>query len=314
MSWIVLSLVSAASYGTIAVIDKRLLDRHMPSLSSYFLWVGMATLIYGVVFLGMSGFPAGVSPVRIAVGAVSGLCWGGAIAMMFWGFKLQEVSRASAMLVTFPVFVALFASLFLGEFLAYGQWLAIGVVVFGALLISVSEPVRTISMKMNKYWKIGRPRQGNRIRFTLAFPVLLASSLLTAGGHLTGKYALQELSVPMVTSMGFFGTAFVLAMFWRPKAFREIRQVVRSKEALLLLLISEGILIPIAVTSMIAATKLGPISLVATIAGTRPIFVFVYSIILSLPGIQLLNETLDRRTLAVKFASVAMIFTGIMAL
>lgn len=309
-----MSLVSAAAYGTIAVMDKRLLDRHMPSLSSYFLWVGMATLIYGVVFLGISGFPAGVSATRIAVGALSGLCWGGAIAMMFWGFKLQEVSRASATLFTFPVFVALFASLFLGETLGYGQWLAIGVVVFGALLISVTAPTRKIFAKVNKYWDTKESVPRHRVRLTIAFPILIGSSLLTAGGHLTGKYALQELSVPMVTSMGFFGTAFVLAIFWRPKAFREIRQVVRSKEALLLLLLSEGILVPIAVTSMIAATKLGPISLVATIAGTRPIFVFFYSTVLSLPAIHLLNETLDRRTLVVKLASVAMIITGIMSL
>lgn len=314
MAWIILSLVSAAAYGTIAVMDKRLLDRHMPSLSSYFLWVGMATLIYGVVFLGISGFPAGVSATRIAVGALSGLCWGGAIAMMFWGFKLQEVSRASATLFTFPVFVALFASLFLGETLGYGQWLAIGVVVFGALLISVTAPTRKIFAKVNKYWDTKESAPRHRVRLTIAFPILIGSSLLTAGGHLTGKYALQELSVPMVTSMGFFGTALVLAIFWRPKAFREIRQVVRSKEALLLLLLSEGILVPIAVTSMIAATKLGPISLVATIAGTRPIFVFFYSTVLSLPAIHLLNETLDRRTLVVKLASVAMIITGIMSL
>ena len=270
--------------------------------------------MYGFVYLGLSEFPAGVSPTRIAVGVVSGLCWGGAIAMMFWGFKLQEVSRASALLFTFPVFVALFASLFLGESLGYGQWLAIGVVVFGALLISVTEPAKSIFEKVNRYWKTDGSSTGSQIRFTLAFPVLIGSSLLTAGGHLTGKYALQELSVPMVTSMGFFGTAFVLAIFWRPRAFREIRQVVRSKEALLLLLLSEGILVPIAVTSMIAATKLGPISLVATIAGTRPIFVFLYSTVLSLPSIRLLNETLDRRTLVVKLASAGMIIMGIMSL
>ncbi|MDA1228855.1 MAG: DMT family transporter [Chloroflexi bacterium] len=309
-----LSLISAAAYGTVAVMDKRLLDKHMPSLSSYFLWVGLATLIYGFVYLGFSDFPVGVSATRIAVGALSGLCWGGAIAMMFWGFKLQEVSRASALLFTFPVFVALFASLFLGESLGYGRWLAIGVVVFGALLISVAEPTNSIFEKVNRYWKLGEPKSKSQIRFTLAFPVLIGSSLLTAGGHLTGKYALQELSIPMVTSMGFFGTAFVLALFWRPRAFREIKQVVRSKEALLLLLLSEGILVPIAVTSMIAATKLGPISLVATIAGTRPIFVFFYSTVLSLPSIRLLNETLDRRTLVVKVASVGMIIIGILSL
>lgn len=314
MVWIVLSLISAASYGTIAVIDKRLLDRHMPSLSSYFLWVGMATLTYGLLFLGLSEFPIGVSTTRIAIGALSGLCWGGAIAMMFWGFKLQEVSRASAMLFTFPVFVALFASLFLGESLLYGQWLAIGVVVFGALLISVAEPGKSIFMKVNSYWKSEGLTKRNKIRLTAAFPILIGSSLLTAGGHLTGKYALQELSVSTVTSMGFLGTALVLAMFWRPKAFREVKQVLRSKEAILLLLMSEVILVPIAVTTMIAATKLGPISLVATIAGTRPIFVFFYSTILSLPAIRLLNETLDRRTLVIKLASMAMIIMGIMSL
>ena len=68
--------------------------------------------------------------------------------------------------------------------------------------------------------------------------------------------------------------------------YTQLIQVMSRKEALLLMILSEGILVPIAVVSMIAAIKLGPVSLVATIAGTRPIFVLLYSTSLSVPGIR----------------------------
>ena len=66
------------------------------------------------------------------------------------------------------------------------------------------------------------------------------------------------------------------------------------------------------------AIDLGPISLVATAMSSRPLFVFMMSIGLSLPkGVsrwKLLNEQLDRRTLAVKLVSTAMIVVGISAI
>ena len=153
-----------------AVIDKRLIDRYMPSMGSYYVWVGIGVLVYGVAFLFVEGKPDFSHGSHVAVGAISGLAWGGAVAMMFLGFKMQEVSRASAMVFTFPAFVAIFAVVFLNEALDALQWLAICVVVMGASLISMTGSVNTGWNKLTK-----------------VLPILLMASLLTAVGHLTAK-------------------------------------------------------------------------------------------------------------------------------
>ena len=80
------------------------------------------------------------------------------------------------------------------------------------------------------------------------------------------------------------------------------------------MLLAEGVLAPIALVALIFATKLGPVSLVATIAGTHPIFVVFYTAVLSMPGLRIMNESLDRGTLAVKVASVALIIGGVASL
>ena len=294
--WMLLALLNSAVFAGIAVIDKRLIDRYMPSLTSYYVWIGIAMLIYGAVFMAIGGIPGTENLWHTTVAALSGLAWGAALAMSFLGYKLQEVSRASAMVFTFPVYVALFAVFFMGETLVPLQWIAIMVVVSGGVLISMTGPA------------------SGRAKLTKIIPVLLCASLLIATGHLTAKYALQEVSVSLVTSLHFWGVAVVLLCFWRRDTIPNLRRALGHKEALVLMLIAEGVLVPIALLAQIFATKLGPVSLVATITGTHPIFVVFYTAVLSMPGLRIMNESLDRGTLVVKSASVALIVGGIVSL
>ena len=278
-------------------MDKRLIDRYLPSLSSYFVWIGLSVFVYGFVFFAVGGMPASGDIRHVLISALSGLTWGGAMVLLFLGYRMQEVSRASAVVFAFPVFVALMAAFFLDEHLTPIQWAAMILVVGGAVLISLNGAGRTSGKVLAK-----------------AFPVLIAASLLTALGHITGKYALQEISVWTVTSFRFFGMAAVLAFFWRRDSIAHLSRAMRSREALVLLVVAEVILVPVAILLMITATKLGPVSLVATVTGTRPIFILIYSTVLSLPSLKVLNESLDSRSLTVKLVSVLMIIGGIVSL
>ena len=133
--WVALS--SAGILGFVTVLDKRLASYNMPSLPAFYAGVSVSLLAYGTIALVVTGIPSDVSIKALAYGAVSGLCWGGALAMMFWGYKLEEVSRCSAIIHTFPVFVAVMGVAFLGETLSVGQWVGIFTVVGGAFLISI---------------------------------------------------------------------------------------------------------------------------------------------------------------------------------
>ena len=291
------ALLSAATLGMVTVLDKRLASKDMPSLAAFYMGTLISLFGYATVALAISGIPDNISMDRLMAAIASGLFWGGALAMMFLGYKFEEASRASAIIHTFPVFVAVLAVAVLGETLIAGQWIAIISVVAGAFIISL------------------RPTDGGGIvRLTRAFPILIGASLFTALALLTGKYALEELPVWFVDSLRSYGMVVVFVFLWRPGAFGELFRAVRNWRTFLLLFLAEFSLAPLAVLLNVAAISLGPVSLVATLTATRPIFVFVYGTILSMPALKLLDEPLDRTTLAVKLVAIIMVVGGIVAL
>ena len=291
------ALTSASILGLVTVLDKRLASYNLPSLPSFYAGVSVSLFGYGTLALALTGIPADASTGALILSGVSGLCWGGALAMMFWGYKLEEVSRCSAIIHTFPVFVAIMGVAFLGETLSLGQWAGILVVVSGAFLISV--------------WG---SRGGVGIRFNRALPILLGASGLTALGLVLGKQALEELPVWFVFSMRNYGMGVVFIILWRPGAWGELFRSMRDWRTALLLVGAEFLLAPFAVWLNVAAISLGPVSLVSTATATRPLFVFFFSTLFSTRALHLLDEPLEPKTLAVKLVAVGMVLVGIVAL
>lgn len=295
--YIWVALASAATFGMVTVLDKRLVSNNMPSLAAFYMGTLISLVGYATVVLALTGIPENAATDRLMAAGASGLCWGGALGMMFWGYKYEEASRASAIIHTFPVFVAILAVTVLGETLVAGQWVAIIVVVAGAF---------TISLRTSNGGKI--------LRLTRAFPILVGASMFTALALLTGKYALEELSVWLVFSLRNYGMVVVFVFLWRPGAFGELFRAVRNWRTMLLLLLAEYSLAPLAVVLNVTATSLGPVSLVSTLTATRPVFVFIFGSILSVPALRLLDEPLDRPTLLVKLTAIIMVVSGIAAL
>ncbi len=105
--------------------------------------------------------------------------------------------------------------------------------------------------------------------------------------------------------------AGIVALSWRPSLNVELRTVARDAKAMGVLFIAEGIAAPIAGLMFVIAVSLGPISLVSTTTAARPLFVLALSALLSTPAWNLLNEPLDRETLGLKVAAVALIVGGV---
>ncbi len=291
------ALLSAGTLGMVTALDKRLASYSMPSLGAFYAGSCIPLLVIGGGVLAVAGLPAGSDMVRVLTAGLSGLLWGGALSMMFWGYKLEEASRASAIIHTFPVFVAILGVVFLGETLSAGQWAAIVTVVAGASTISL--------------WGSGG---GMFIRLNRSLPILLGASGLTALGLVTSKYALEELPVGLVFGLRNLGMGLVMVSLTRPRDFRMLGTAVRDWRTALTLFLAEYSLAPLAVVLNVTAISLAPVSLVATVTATRPIFVFIYSTLFSTAAIGLLHEPLDRSTLAVKLAAIVMVVGGIAAL
>ena len=297
MDWTILGILGAATFAVVSVLDKRLISVSLPSLSSYYLWTGTGRFLWGALLPIVAGFGINDYGWHFAAAIVAGLIWGAALALMALGFRLEEASRVTAVTHSFPVISAFLAVIFLDESLGPVQWVAIVVVVFGAIMVSLR----------------GGPSQGLLPRLNRAFPVIVASAVCYALSFFLAKYAVEEVSVWTLFSIRQLGMAAVFLVLGR-NAWREVPLVVRSRSALGLMLVTEFFLAHIALIFTLLAIEGGPVSVVSTLAGTRPLFVFLYTILLSASWWRFVDEPLDRSVLVVKLASIFMIVGGVAAL
>ena len=297
MDWIFLSLASAATFAVVSVLDKFILMRHAPSATTFTVLLGLLQLPAAAV-MALFSPPELPSTAPWVAAYASGICWGAALVLMFQVMSRHEVSRVLPVIATSPVYVAIMAMAFLDEALTLPHWIAIVVTVSGAFLIS-TRPVRGSVIIV-----LGR-----------SLAVLLVASVVLAGGQLLSKIALEELSLTSMFPLRSMGLATAcVALAVRPSFFVETRAMFSNITSGSLMVVTEGVIAPIAAVITMWAIMLGPVSLVVTLTSSRPLFVFLLSAILSTKLLPLLGEPLDRATLFMKAVSIAMTVAGVVTI
>jgi len=97
----------------------------------------------------------------------------------------------------------------------------------------------------------------------------------------------------------------------RPSTARHMAASVRRVPAMAMVFAAEMVMFPVAVLMFVRATDLGPVALVSTVFGTIPVWVLIFSTALSTPKWNVLNEPLDRETIALKAIAIALIVGGV---
>ena len=207
----------------------------------------------------------------------------------------EEISRVIPVAYIYPVFVAVLAVPLLGETLNWLQWVAIFITVAGAVLISVR-------------WR----GQKGLAQLRQSFVLLLASSILFGVSNVATKYALDYLSFWNMYSVSdiCYGTIFFL-LSARPSVLKELRDMAGRGTALKLMVLNETMTLGGYLLSFWAMAN-GPVSLASTVMGTRPCFVFLYTLLLSrvFKG-ALLEEYLSKGIIVVKIVSIGLIVGGV---
>ena len=297
MDWVALALASAATFGLVSVLERIILVRYVPGSAIFTVVVGILQFppaLIALLFVPLQSYSTGVWVAAFS----SGVIWGISLVLMFWVLSKHEVSRVVPVVATSPVAVAVLAVSFLSENLTVYHWLAIIVTVAGAGLIS-------------SRWT------GGAQHAVLGLPLilLLLASLLAGAGQFLTKVAAEEMglwNLFTVRSIGLGAACILLPL--RPSLIQDARAVLADRVGVAMLVMNEGFLVFVASFFTLWAIVLGPVSLAATLMSTRPLFVFVYSILLSSQPWRLLDEPLDRDTLVKKFAFTAMIVAGITAI
>ncbi len=294
MSWVDFAILSTAALGVVNILDSHILTRRLGNLRIYLLLAALFHGFYGLVVLWLFPLPAGVGAGVLLVALASGLLRAVSITITLYVMLSEDVAQVIPVVFVYPVFVALMAVPLLGESLQYLEWLAIFIVVSGAVLVSARQsPTGSVRL-------LGR-----------TFLLLLGVSLLIASADLTSKYALGSLSswnLYSLTEIVF--AAFFLAFSARRRVFRELASMQITRSTWGLIAFTET-LAPLAMALFFRAMESGPVSLVSTVMGSRPIFVLLYSMVLSRVFPRFLIWSASRRLLLLRLVATIMIVGGI---
>jgi uncharacterized membrane protein len=294
IDWVTTAVLSAAILGIVHVVDSHLISKRLPSLRAYLLLIGVLVFSISVVMAFLFPLPSGIGAWPLTVAVLSGLARAASVIIMFYVMKKEEVSLVVPITNSYPIFVALIAIPTLNEAMSYLQWLAIIIVVLGVLLASV------------------RLGTGHRVTW-LGKPLLLlvASSILWAISDVMTKYALEYVSPwnmywisHLILPLAFFSVSL------RPVILKEIWHHDKRNSSFIMMVLNETLAV-IALILFYEAMQEGPVSLVSAIYSIRPLFVFLYAVVISRFSHLLLERGSSGGTLLLRFVAIALIVGGI---
>jgi len=299
MTWFAGALLSTVLFAVVSILDKHLVAKLFPSFSTFNIAFGLLQFPIAAVLLVLAaltdGFDGG-NGVWWALG--SGLLWAVGLTLFFYGLSIEEVSRAAPMQSITPVFTALIAVSFFDDVVSPLQWIAILVVVSGAVMINLR--------KVRGRYRIARGK---------AFVVLLGSAFVLAWAFIVSDEATDRMNVVAVQAFRALAMGVgVLVFTYRPWHNAALLKVLRTPKTAGLMFVTEGVLGPIAALTFVYSLSVGPVSLVSAVSAVRPLSVLAFSLALSTPWWNVLNEPLDRETIALKVAATALIVGGVVAL
>ena len=296
MTWVLYALGSAITFSLVSTLDKVLLQKYIPSSRVFIILVGFVQLLLALIVLPLASFTGyGADDAAIAIG--SGLVTGAYLILLFWAISLQDVSRVVPVASTYPIFIAVIAQLFLGEELGVLAWTGICVTVAGVGLMSFGPTARASDMGKGQ---------------TMVFALLVTASLLFGLTQIMSKVVADDMDVWTLLMWRMLGAAAVcIALLVKTQVVPDIMRALRNPSAVGLLLLTEGALVLVAMVFTLEAIYNGPVSLASTVMATRPLFVFVLGVALSMGASNVLNEPLEGRILATKLLAIAMMIAGV---
>lgn len=293
MDWFILSLIGASALAVTGVIDKFVLSKYVRDPLAYLAaLVVMQQMLIAVIplYLGW-GFVYPQTLYAMAAGGIQVVLW----AAYLLALHVEETSRVAAMVFVFPVFVFLGSFLFLGETLAAKDYAGGALLVGSALLISY------------------RPAEpGGPAIISPALRYMAVFWIFSAVYALAAKYLLDFMSEWHLILWSSLGSLLaVLPLLCREPARREFAAYFRRGPFLLSALLADEVFDFLGRGAFIFAYAVGSVALVSSVAALQPFITLIYVIVLGLfvPGV--LEEELDRMTIALKTVAVILIIAGV---
>lgn len=290
MTWILLSLTAPLFWTVSSVLDKVVVSRFRlrPMVPLTF-----SVLIDAIAALFIIFAHGGWHDVSVALllwALLGGITYNLMLVFYFWALRHEEVSRIAPLFYTTPIFIAVIAGLTIGEVFSLEQYLGVGMLVAGAILVSARRPFS---------WRMHR-----------VFWFMLLSSISLAVNQVITKHLLGSLDFWTVFALIRISSAVVLVPFvirFLPVIISSLSQ--QWKKVLGTIVGSEVVNI-FGAFFITAAAAGGAITLVNAFASVQPLYVLIVTVILSLWFPKILHEEIGKKTVGLKFAAIIFLFLG----
>ena len=287
--WVSFALIGAALTAVVGIIDKMVLSKWMRDAVGSFFAFGVMELASGLVVFALIGAPLLRLPVAL-VALASGAAFGISSYFYFQGIKVGEITRLIPLYDLSPLFISVFAAVFLGEIFPPAKYAGVALLIVGALLLTVR--------KIRGHW------------FGPGTGWMLLAVASIASGAVVSKYLLGENDPWTVFAYAKFGSA-LSALPFMSKGYAAFRQAAarHGKPVVLFSLLSEGLTSATTVFFLFAAAS-GYVTLVSALIGTHPFFLLAFTAFLGIwrPGV--LKEEFGHGLLLRKAAGIALLFLG----
>src|SRR5688572_15558856 len=143
MDWLLLSLIAAALWGGSNVVDKIIVEKHIPTPLIYAFFIGIYSLISALVVA--STVSIQIWPIGSTVLAgLSGILYLIYILLYFAALSRADAAVVGALGQITPIFVALWDYLIIGEVFGQVTYLGVIIIVLGSILISLEYRRNTV--------------------------------------------------------------------------------------------------------------------------------------------------------------------------
>ena len=284
--WIIFALLSSILFAVVSVLDKyAVYDRS--GISPYLLnmFVGYSNLIVSLFFLAIYLRSFNIYHFyALSVGSIQGV----SLIALFWTLKKLSVTRTMTMWSSYPFWVALISLIFLDENLKFIQIIFMIIIIFGSV-------TSNINFKDNKEYKFS----------LITLLVIGFGTLLFATSQVMNKVVVSEITVLETYGLRGVGVFLTLALpFSSRKHLNELRIFILNWNKSKYLFLAETFIATFAYLTILIALLTGPVSLVASLSGTRPVFIVLIYIVLSLIGINLSEKFIKNEVILKLFSAL----------
>lgn len=292
MSWILLSLFANVFFGLSVILDKFLNTKKIKSVYSF-------AVILNCIYLGFIIVTTYIQRDTFKFGngalysAIAGFFWF-FMWIFFWkAMQKGEATRVSAIFFSQPIYSSLIGMFFFHESLNFLKWIGILVIVVGAVLSS-----------------LGGESHKKEVRSAYVFALL--SALFSSIGNSISKYAMQDLPSLTVNCIAFYSSIPLYIFLLKNSVVRKEIVYALTNKMLLLQFSIRGFFGYMGIITFMSALSSGPISLVTAVSGTQPIFVLLFSLIISFMYPKVIHEEFGGKTLPAKLTALFLTVLGIL--